>query len=229
MIPDEPKPREPGIGHNQPKSPVDELVVAQREALTSEKRERLEYIIAKAEAKDVVDRETAGQAGDIIKVADEFTKLIDNDRIDRTRPYRDAADRAKGIADEFLEPLRAAIERLHARLDAWSDAEDERIKAQQAEQEAFFAKPDLTPSVQSPTPPPMMPAKRRKITGDLGARVTQVDVKQYRVVDIRAVPDFILNSETVKAAVVQVAKSLGKHMSEIDGIEIATGTANRVQ
>lgn len=240
MISDEPKPRDARIGDNQPPSPIETLVAAQREALTPEKHNRLAYIVERANAKTVSDRETAGQAGDIIKVADEFRTIVDNDRIDRTRPYREAANRAKAVADEFLEPLDVAVDALRKRLKAWSDEEDERIAAQQAEQEAFFASsppphltnPDLTPAVQSVSSPPapaMKPAKRRKIVGDLGARVTQVEVKHYRVVDIRAVPDFILNSETVRAAVVQVARSMAKHMPDIPGIEITPDTDNRVQ
>lgn len=230
MIPDEPKPR--GIGDNLPPSPIETLVAAQREALTPEWRERLAYIVERANAKTVVDRETAGQAGDIIKVADEFRKIVDQDRIDRTRPYREAADRAKAVADEFLEPLDAAVAALRVRLNSWDREEDNRIKAQQAEQEAFFSKPDLTPGVQSPaTPPPpaMKAAKRSKIVGDLGARVTQAEVKHYTVVDVRAVPDFILQSDTVKAAIAIVARTMGKHMKEIPGIEITTETTNRVQ
>src|SRR3546814_7410381 len=37
----------------------------------------------------------------------------------------------------------------------------------------------------------LKPARRRKIVGDLGATVSQVERKIYRVVDVRAVPDLI--------------------------------------
>src|SRR3546814_16483101 len=78
-------------------------------------------------AKDIVDRETAGQAGDIIKVANDFMAPIERDRIALTKPYRDAADAAKATCDQFLQPLLDALDRLRARLQAWSDAEDEQI------------------------------------------------------------------------------------------------------
>src|SRR3546814_14570688 len=68
----------------------------------------------------------------------------------------------------------------------------------------------------------LKPARRRKIVGDLGATVSQVERKIYRVVDVRAVPDLILNSKTVHEAIVAVAKSMSKHMPSIAGIEITT-------
>src|SRR3546814_13439207 len=63
MIPDE-TPTAParGIGDNQPPSPIETLVAAQKEAQTTALEERLAYIVGRADAKDIVDRETAGQA-----------------------------------------------------------------------------------------------------------------------------------------------------------------------
>jgi hypothetical protein len=236
MIPDETPAKPAPIGHNQPPSPIEVAVAAQREAQTPERKERVAYIVDRAGAKDVVDRETAGQAGDIIKVGRDVEKLIETDRVALTKPYRDAADAAKAECDQFLAPLREALERLAARVQAWSDAEDERIAAQQREQEAFFApKPDLTPDVQPASPPPpspaapVKPARRQRIVGDLGSRVTQAETKTYRVIDVRAVPDFILETETVKTAIAQVARTMGKHMKEIPGIEITVDTGIRVQ
>lgn len=244
MIPREDENPRAVSGHNQPPSPIDGLVAEQREAHTKERRERLCYIVEKANAKDIVDRETAGQAGDIIKIAGEFEKIIEQERVARTKPYRDAADAAKAVCDEFLEPLRDAADQLRRKLDQWSKDEDERIAAQAAEQEAFFNPPAAEPvkpreardysapvEKASPPPPPadLKPARRRKITGDLGARVTVQETKVYNVVDVRAVPDFILQSATVKEAIVQVARSMAKHMPEIAGIEITTKTGSRVQ
>src|SRR3546814_17210329 len=68
----------------------------------------------------------------------------------------------------------------------------------------------------------LKPARRRKIVGDLGATVSQVERKIYRVVDVRAVPDLILNSKTVHEALVPVAKSMSKHMPSTEGNEISS-------
>ena len=243
MIPRENENPRAVVGNNQPPSPIETLVAAQREAQTKERAERLAYIVEKANAKDVVDRETAGQAGDIIRVASQFEKVVEEDRVERTRPYREAADAAKAVCDEFLEPLRSAAENLRKRLGAWDKAEEQRIRDQAAEQDAFFNPPqpeperlrsDASKEVEeikrpAPTPAPVKPAKRRKITGDLGARVSTVEVKHYNVVDVHAVPDFIMQSATVKEAIVTVARSMAKHMPEIPGIEITTTTESRVR
>ena len=268
LEPENPNPRAVA-GNNMPPSPIETLCELQRDAQTPERRERVRYVTQRANAKTVEDRETAGQAADIIKVATEVETLIETDRVNLTRPYREAADRAKNICDEFLEPLREARANLKQRLDAWNDAEDRRIEEQRAEQEAFFngqidpakekaadaaiegaglssprkaidysqpaeEKP-FTRGVAQPAPsshmkpPAMREPKKRKITGDLGATASRTTTKEYRVVDVRAVPDFILQSDTVKEAIVQVAKSVGKHMGSIDGIEITEKRGTQVR
>ena len=247
MIPDE-TPAHLAPGHNQPPSPIETLVAAQKEAQTKELADRLAYIVSRADAKEVVDRETAGQAGDIIKVANDFMAPIERDRIALTKAYRDAADAAKATCDEFLQPLVDALDRLRVRLKAWSDEEDKRIEDQRAEQAAFFRGGDIDPAKEEAAArvqeqagiqprghaarvaaDNLKPARRRKIVGDLGATVSQVERKVDRVVDVRAVPDLILNSKTIHEAIVAVARSMSKHMPEIDGIEITTETDNQIR
>jgi len=250
MIPDErPSPPAPA-GHNLAPSPVDAVIAAQREAQTPAKSERIAYIVGKANAKAIVDRLTAGEAGDIIKVAREVEQALERDRIDLTKPYREAADAGKAECDRFLEPLRVAADTLAGRLEQWSAEEDKRIAEQAAEQDAFFAAQgpakEIDPNDTSiqwetrqgrseqrngpdATAPPLKPARRSKIVGDLGARVTQAEIKHHRVTDIRAVPDFIMNSPTVHAAVIQVVRSMAKHLPTIPGIETTVGTGVRVK
>src|SRR3546814_4391857 len=109
-----------------------------KETQTKALEELLAYIVCRADANDIVDRETAGQAGYIIKVANDFMAPIERDRIALTKPYRDAAVAAKATCDQFLQPLLDALDRLRARLKAWSDEEDERIEKRRAEQNAFL-------------------------------------------------------------------------------------------
>lgn len=247
MIPDEtPVPR--GIGDNQPPSPIETLVAQQKEAQTPALAARIDYIVSRADLKVITDRETAGQAGDIIKTANDFMAIVEKDRIALTKPYRDAADAAKAACDAFLQPLVDAVERLRARLKAWSDEEDKRIDEQRAEQAAFFRGGHIDPAKEEEAARTeerlgiqprghanrvaadnLKAPRRRKIVGDLGATVSQVERKNYRVVDVRAVPDLILNSKTVHEAIVAVARSMSKHMPEIDGIEITTETDNQIR
>jgi hypothetical protein len=232
-----PQPRAAVIGDNQPPGPVETLVAAQREA-QAPRKERLDYILEKALAKAVTDRETAGQAGDIIKIAGEFIEIVDDDRKARTKPYHDASAAGKAACDEFLEPLRDAVAKLKERINEWDAAEDARILAQQREQEAFFRTADPTTAGVERTKAPgdvpkpgpdLRPAKRSRIVGDLGARVHQVEEKTYTVTDVRAVPDVILNSPVVHAAICIVARQMARHMPKIPGIEVTTNKTTQVR
>jgi hypothetical protein len=245
LIPDE-QSTPPPAGHNRPPSPVEALSSEQRDAVAVFQARRDE-IVQSAMRKQVVDRATAGDAGDIIRIASEVKKRIDIDRVDRSKPYRDAADAAKGVVDEFWSPVDEALNDLRARLKAWTDAEDERIAAQQREQEEAMnrmraAAPatqqqPVSPAGGGTTPqppagrtsaPPRAPAKR-KIRGDLGATVSTVEKAEYRVTDVRAVPDWIMATPTVQDAIISVVKSIRRHAGDIPGIERITFSANQIR
>jgi hypothetical protein len=247
MIPDEQSDLAPA-GHNRPPSPVETLSAEQREALQTYTQRRDE-LVESAGKKKVFDRISAGDAGDIIRIANEVKKRIDADRTDRTKPYRDAADAAKGVVDEFWQPVDEVLDALRQRLKDWTDAEDDRIAQQQAEQDAaMLAMREQTlaalKSVKDQTgvtegaagepqrrsaPPPFLPAARRKIRGDLGATVSTVERAQYRVSDIKLVPDWIMATPTVHDAIIAVVKSMAKHAGEIPGIERTTFSENKIQ
>lgn len=229
--------------HNQPPDLVRALGEAQVEALEPFIRRRNELVGA-ANAKTVFDRISAGDAADIIRIAGEVFKRIDEDRMERTTPYRKAADLAKGIADGFWIPVDEAVTALRGRLKAWTDAEDDRIAAQQREQNEAMAQmrraaEPIGPGDSgggegacSPNPPPRsapQPAFRRKIRGDLGATVSTVERAEFRVADVRLVPDWIMASPTVHAAIIQVVKSMARHIGEIPGIETSTSSDNQIR
>src|SRR3546814_13631005 len=78
---------------------------------------------------------------------------IERDRSALTKPYRDAADAAKATCDQFLQPLLDALDRLRARLKAWSDEEDERIEKRRAEQNAFLRGGHIDPAKEEEAAP----------------------------------------------------------------------------
>ena len=220
MIPEDAPPPAP-IGHNNPPSMIETALEMQRAELETF-RARRDEIMAAANRKVVVDRETAGDAGDIIKVAGEVWKKLDDERLARSQPFRDAWLKLKAIVDEFWTPAAEAVDELRRRLKEWDDAEEDRIKAQQREQAKAMAdmRRRASRTAAKPPAPPAeaLPPKRRKIHGDLGATVSRVDKVEFEVVDVRLVPDWILNSPTVKAAIVEVVRSTAKHIPEIPGI-----------
>ncbi|MET0373975.1 MAG: hypothetical protein ABW128_06920 [Rhizorhabdus sp.] len=254
MIPDEDAQGLAPRDHNQPPDPVEVMRVAMPEALERFQKRRDE-IVASANRKTVTDRFTAADAGDIISIADKVQKRIDAVRRELTDPHHQARDLGKAIADEFWTPAEEALTQLRERLQAWNDVEDKRIADQQREQDEFMARmqqggsqpavvnaPDPKPegvrehidysAPAGPAPtsvPGMRPAKKRKIVGDLGGVVTTADVTEYTITDIRLVPDFIMSSPTVHAAVKQVIKSMARHLGEIPGVEKTTSSAVRVK
>lgn len=214
------------IGHN---SGYKEAVRNQMDEIISVRQERRDEFIAKIDAKQVTNRELAGDAADLIKLGKAFADIVEGQRKAITDPLRQAAEAGKGMVDEFLIPLDEAIGRLKARLDAWDAEDQERMRAQQAEQEeqmqamrARAEKPDVVA-------PPLQPAKRRQIRGDYGAKVSEAEVITWTVEDVSQVPANILNSETVKAAIVQVAKSMEKHFTVIPGLRREVSSVNRIK
>src|SRR3546814_17358691 len=103
MIPDE-TPTAParGIGDNQPPSPIETLVAAQKEAQTKALEARLANIGGRAHAKDIFDRETARQAGNIIKVANDFTAPLARARNRPPHPIPNAAPAANAYSPPDL-------------------------------------------------------------------------------------------------------------------------------
>lgn len=229
MIPDEVPQGPAASGHNQ-RDLVADLRAEQTDAL-ARFIERRDYLVERCNTKKVTDRISAGEAGDIIANADKVWKMIDQDRRERTDPHRQAADAAKAVADGFWEPVVEAEQALRARLKEWNDAEDDRIAAQRRQQEEAMREmrqasqrepapqSEGGPSAPAPSAPALLPAKPRKVRGDLGSIVSSVERASYTVTDVRAVPDFILNSQTVKDAIVTVVRSMARHLGDIPGVE----------
>lgn len=230
-----------GIGHNRPPANL-----AMKEFVDA-KQERRDEIIAAICRKQVSDRATCGDASDLISIAKKFGKLIEDERKSLTDPLREEAERTKAVADAFLEDLAEAMESLQRRVNKWTAEEDARIAAQKAEQEAELAAmrakriidPDLERRADelSPFPPfrqssdnqraEVKPTRRRPIRGDMGGKVTSAAVVTWTVDDVRAVPDWILNTPTVHDAIAAVAKSMSKHHKQIPGLTRHENTENR--
>lgn len=248
MIPDETPDQLIGpMGHNRPPEPID-TVTAEINDVIGKYRERALYLVERCEAKTVRDRLSAGEAGDIIKTVGDVEALLSTERMGITRPYREAADHGKQMVDVFWEPVEYAVSALRGRLQAWNNAEDEKIAQQQREQEEFLAnlrqppkpepmpsqpRPDINYSDPAPRPapssPPMRPAHRRKVKGDLGSISGNVDVASYKIIDITQVPTFIMNSPMVHDAVISVIKSMAKHLGDIPGVEKTISSQLKVQ
>lgn len=211
-----------GMGHNQPPSPIEMLVNEQRDGQTPYE-DRRDEIIGALGAKDVVDRISAGEAGDLLAIVKAFRDKMSGERVERTKPYREAADKAKAVHDEFVEPLIEAADDLLARLNRWNREEKRRRDEQQAEQAAILGDVAKGPAVTSPVPPkPRAKAKTVVARGDYGTKVVDTTTTAYKVTDVRAIPDHILNTTAVHDAIIQVVKSMAKHFPDVPGVEKTT-------
>ena len=195
----------------------------------------------------VRDRESAGKAGDLLKLAKRARDRLQDARFDRSQPYRDTADALGRKCEDLWEDVDTAMDGVRALLKTWTDAEDARIEAQRIEQEAEMAaklaaaepKGEIDPAkekaVQETTGAflgigtPLAPPRRKKIRGDLGATVSAVERFTYKVTDVRALPDYILNAPGVHEAIVSAVKSTRKVMGVPDGIEATPYTENQIR
>lgn len=210
--------------------------------------QRRDEFVASAGKQIVRDRETAGAAADTIKLANEVWALVDADRRARSDPFRETHLALSGMAAEFWEPVNQAMAGLREQIDAYTAEEDARIAAQQAEQQEALARmrgaaspPPAPPqgrshidySVPTPEPQRIAPAmrapRRSRIRGDLGSTISQRDVVEYEIEDISLIPEHILTSETVKAAILAVVRATARHMGVPKGIRVITGTGNQIR
>jgi len=196
----------------------------------------------------ILDRASVGAAGDLIKLAARTWKRIDQERLSRSNLYRDVADALGRHAEEFWADVEEAMNGLHLQIGVWQDAEDARIEEQRREQEetlramrARTAAPVAettaddaeTPSDHAPEPvahaPELAPvAKTKPVRGDYGAVVSRGKAVSYKVTDVRALPDYILNAPGVHEAIVAAVRSTRKVMGVPAGVEETAAPTTRV-
>jgi hypothetical protein len=215
-----------GAGHNS--GTLRDQAVEEQSAELERYRDRAAQFIAAAERAVVCDRASAGSATDIIRLAGQVWTMIDTARRARSDPFREAQLAVKGVVDEFWQPVREALAALLKKIETWDEAEEERIRAQRLEQAAEMQRLQArAPSEVAPAP--TLPARPRKVRGDLGGQMIRGESMDYEVIDITAVPRWILEEEPVKRAVLNVVRSVARHQpGEIPGIRATPVSIVRV-
>lgn len=217
-----------GEGHNNPPSQIESAITDQRLSLEGYRTRRDEFIRA-AEAAVIRDRDTAGQAADVNRLAAAVWKKIDEERRERSNPFHEAQITLKSIVDEFWQPVFDAMDALTGKVRAWDAEENKRIQQQRDEQEAEMRrlqKAAPAGAVPQCNPAPTAPAReprRRRIRGDYGGTVVERATHEFKVTDVRQVPDFILNAAPVHDAIIAVVKGMAK-VTTIPGIETVSGS-----
>lgn len=137
-----------GRAHNQPPGllPLDQAVLALKELFAETEQEggktfaqRKSEFLMSARNAVVRDRDTAGAAADLVKLAGRIWDRIHAARIERSTPYRDTADALGRAATDFWADVDDAMDGVRAKIDAFTEEEDKRIADQQREQEEQMA------------------------------------------------------------------------------------------
>jgi hypothetical protein len=231
-----------GPKHNEP--PLEERIVMDfAEKLTADGiAARIAELIASADrAPDCTSSETAGQYGDLIKMAGAAVKRVDEAREGFNRPLLNAQRALKSKADGVVADLNDRATKLRTGLNGFLAAEEKKAAAERArlaeqlraaeeaarkvreEQEAVAAEkgealpePVYEPVFVAP-PMPTAPIAR----GDLGSRVGMTTVWKHEIISVRQLPDAVLkNAKVVEAIDKVLAAQIRGGAREIKGCRI---------
>lgn len=206
--------------------------------------ERISTITESAgKAPEITDKTIAGKVGDLIAMARECRKRIEERRETHNRPLLNAQRALKGRADALLSPMDEAINALKRRLDAFmaeearkaadkqrqADEEARRLREEQAQREREAAEAGAPP----PPPAPIIEAPRIEqpvARGDIGRVGTKTVWRHEIEVPIKQLPKAILENAAVREAVDKViAGAIRAGNREIKGVRIWSEQVSNVR
>lgn len=236
------------IGHNKP--PMDEEArQAFRERMLEKKPdyvERIDHLEGAAERCAVVDQDTAGKAGDLVKQIRAMMGLVSDTHTVVKAPYLAAGravDESKKALESRLDTMKRRVEAKQTqflreeearataerrRLQAIADQEardraeaDRKAAAERAAAEAAGA-PAPEPE---PEPLPVMPAARAEpaepIKSDFGTTVSGTKVWECEVEDYLVAFMAVSDNEKVREAIDKAIKGMVRGgMRKIEGVRI---------
>lgn len=198
---------------------------------------RDEFKAAMAKFVEIRDRIDVGDAGDLIALASRVFALVDGRRKHLVAPHVEAVDTVNAFFRKFWQPVADQIEELRRQIDVFAENERKRIRAQEDEQRRFeeaargkTATPVVTDEPDSYARRRAAPAPRRQnVRGDYGSNVVFGEADVIEIVDWRQLPDFIMNAEAVREAIVKVARPMVKQKIEISGLKVTKAAATSVR
>lgn len=225
------------IGHNQPNLAAGAL--AEMRAKLERFKQRREEFLASAKKVVINDRHDAGDAASLIGMSRDVAKLIDAVRVEIGGPYDLAAKAVTAEANEFWADVFSAMDGVQAKLTTFADEEQKRIRAQEAEQAEEDARRRAAlapaPAAGPSPPPPARPSapprapKKKAYRGDLGHQAIVGAEDVIEIVDVRALPDMVLNSSRVKEAIIAVLKPMVRNGMAIEGITTSKQTTTSIR
>lgn len=243
-----------GLGDNQP--PLREAAALDIEERLAAYAERKKGILASAQRVVVNDNETTGRAADFIAICQTFLEHVEVERRNAKEPYDAAKATIQGKVAAFIEEILVAIATVQAQIKAFRDTErtrqQEALRKQRAEEAKLRAAADQrkrqteldeaakkagelpVSSAPSVEPAPAEPVRPTDVSlpvarGDYGSKVKDKVEKTFRITDVRALPDTILNAPKVRAAMMAAIKQLARLQTEISGVEIDDAVTDSIR
>lgn len=242
------------LGHNQ--APVEEIA---RDEIVSR---LAQYMARVSTMLDAVDRaaaegeistdDFAGRVADLTKQVQSLEDAIDAVRSDVKSTYDRASAVVQAEAMRHLDKLRQARGRLQPMLDDYAERvkrareaqkrREEEARRQRAVEEAKArAAADRMVAQDRAEAPAAKPSRQRWpqrepvqpiVRGDMGSVMTTRRQDHYRIVDVRKLPDQILNAPKVHEAIVSVIRTLDKSgvlTGDLSSIGVEKSSADKAQ
>lgn len=205
--------------------------------------QRRDELVASANKFTVIrDRIDAAKATDIIGIGKAVGDLVDAERRKITDPHYDTFRSVNDHVANFWSPAAEAIAGLVAKMDTFADEEDARIKRQEDETRAHEdeirrqreapaaaapAAPQAIPA--RPRAPAPSPAKRRPVRGDYGFSAHANDVDVIEIVDVHQIPDMVLLSDPVIAAITAAVRPMVAKGMRVPGLKVTKAKRTTVK
>ena len=213
----------PEIGHNSGVSP--EIAAAAMTAALAPWEERRAELERKAEGAMVDDVDSAEAAIDFVRMARALADKARDLLAEVEGPYKEAAQAARAVALRFTDTLETAAGTVNDRLAAYNTRRRQRAEEAQREQERAEQQLREASGLETAPPPPESstpPQKRRKsapIRTMLGGRMSEQQKWRPKVVDVKLVPETILNTPKVREAIESVARAMLQNGIDVPGVE----------
>lgn len=213
--------------HNEP--PLEERVAMEfREQLLSERPQfliRRDDMIAAAERCEVVDEETLGKAGDLIKLYRAATGHITETHKAVKQPYLDGGRAADAEKKRLLDPIEDARVKVQGMMNSYQTklaaerrAEEERRRAEERRQAEEAAKAEEGEAVPVAA---AAPSKPEPVRSDAGATVSGKTVWNSEVEDYTVAFVAVEDDEKVRIAIDQaIARRVRAGTRKIEGVRI---------
>ncbi len=215
------------IGHNRPPSYA-ELAKEEFDRTAKSYEERRDEIVKKCNALVIRDQEDVGAVGDMGRIIKALADKVAGKAKDIAEPYQETVDALRAASQNFTEPLWEARDTITQKVEDFRAAERAKAKAAQQEQyeaekrQAAARAEETGVEAHVPKPAPQ-PKKSAPARGDLGGRVSERNTLNIEIEDVRALPDFVLNADKVKEALISTVRSMVQAGAEVPGVKVDRG------